>query len=105
MLGISSLMMAKSVDTVVRHQFRLHCIYILERRKTRDLLLNLLPKDIADRMLSVSSRLPSDVRCVRALHVCVCVCEREIADRMLRSSFRFPSDVRCGRACVCERTK
>jgi len=85
-LGISSLMMAKSVDTVVRHQFRLHCIHILERRKTRELLLNLLPTDIADRMLRVSSRLPSDVRCVRVC-VYVYVCERE---RSLTACFAPP---------------
>ena len=34
----------------------------LERRRVRDILLNLLPKDIANRMLRHAGRLPSEVR-------------------------------------------
>ena len=65
-LVISSHLMSTVFNDVVRAQFRLQCVFQFEKRRTRDILLNLLPDDIAKRMVRSSSRLSADVR--RAVH-------------------------------------
>lgn len=61
-LTCASLYMTFFFDQAVRAQFRLYVVFRLERRRVLGILLNLLPEDIAKRMLRHAGRLPSEVR-------------------------------------------
>jgi class 3 adenylate cyclase len=71
-LVISSHLMSTVFNDVVRAQFRLQCVFQFEKRRTRDILLNLLPDDIAKRMVRSSSRLSADVRRAVVLQLDLC---------------------------------
>lgn len=72
MLVVASQFMCNLFNNVVRAQFRLQCIFQFEKRRTQEILLNLLPGDIAKRMVRSSSRLPADVRRAVVLQLDLC---------------------------------
>ena len=72
MLVMASQFMCNLFNNVVRAEFRLQCIFQFEKRRTQDILLNLLPGDIAKRMVRSSSRLPADVRRAVVLQLDLC---------------------------------
>jgi len=71
-LTAASLIMTFFFDQALRAQFRLYVVFRLERRRVREILLNLLPRDIANRMLRHAGRLPSDVRRAVVLQLDLC---------------------------------